>query len=291
MGHDSTGNLMKSRVAFLTVLLLLVAATLEAHDLFLRLDSFFVRPASAVEIRVLNGTFSKSENAITRDRLRDISVVGPAGWVHLDTTVWEAKGDTSRLNVRIGATGTYLVGASTLPREITLEAKDFNAYLADDGIPDVLAARRREGELGKKATERYSKHVKALLQAGDTQSNGFDTVLGFPAELIPLNNPYLPRTGGWLRVRALVDGKPVANQLIVAGGRPPRGGRLAEHRVRTDASGVARIRITDKGQWYVKFINMERFTGDRATHPPGTPTGSPVPDYESKWATLTFEIR
>lgn len=282
---------MKSRVGILTALLLLVAATLDAHDLFLRLDSFFVRPASAVQIRVLNGTFSKSENAITRDRLSDISVVGPAGRTHLDTTAWEAKGDTSRLNVRTGAAGTYLVGASTLPREITLEAKDFNAYLADDGIPDVLAARRRDGELAKKATERYSKHVKALLQAGDTRSTGFDTVLGYPAELIPLNNPYLPRSGGWLRVKALVDGKPVANQLIVAGGRPARGGRLAERRVRTDASGVARIRITDQGQWYVKFINMQRFTGDRSSHPAGTPPGSPVPDYESKWATLTFEIR
>jgi len=282
---------MKSRVGILTALLLLVAATLDAHDLFLRLDSFFVRPASAVQIRVLNGTFSKSENAITRDRLSDISVVGPAGRTHLDTTAWEAKGDTSRLNVRTGVAGTYLVGASTLPREITLEAKDFNAYLADDGIPDVLAARRRDGELGKKATERYSKHVKALLQAGDTRSAGFDTVLGYPAELIPLNNPYLPRSGGWLRVKALVDGKPVANQLIVSGGRPPRGGRLAERRVRTDASGVARIRITDQGQWYVKFINMQRFTGDRSSHPAGTPPGSPVPDYESKWATLTFEIR
>jgi hypothetical protein len=273
---------MKSRVVLLTILLLVVAGTLEAHDLFLRLDSFFVRPASAVQMRVLNGTFSKSENAITRDRLRDISVVGPAGWTHLDTTVWEAKGDTSRLNIRIGESGTYLVGASTLSREITLEAKDFNVYLADDGIPDVLAARQRDGELGKKATERYSKHVKALLQAGDTRTQGFDTVLGYPAELIPLNNPYLPRTGGWLRVRALVDGKPVANQLVVSGGRPRRGGRLAERRVRTDASGVARIRITDKGQWYVKFINMVSFRG---------PAGSPAIDYESKWATLTFEIR
>jgi len=94
-----------------------------------------------------------------------------------------------------------------------------------------------------------------------------------------------------LRVRALVDGKPVTNQLIVAGGRPPRGGRLAERRVRTDADGVARIRITDRGQWYVKFINMVPFTGDRSSHPPGTPAGSAAPDYESKWATLTFEIR
>ena len=274
---------MKNRVVVLTAALLLIATALSAHDLFLRLDSFFIRPESVAVIKVLNGTFSKSENAITRDRLRDISVVGPAGRSRIDTTSWEAKGDTSRLSVHIGASGTYVVGASTAPREITLAAKDFNAYLADDGIPDVLGARKRDGELEKKATERYSKHVKALLQAGDTWSkNVFDTVLGYPAELVPLNNPYLPRSSGWLRVRALVDGKPVANQLVVSGGRSQRGGRLAERKVRTDADGVARIRISDRGQWYVKFIHMEKYKGPSSTN---------SPDYESKWATLTFEIR
>jgi uncharacterized GH25 family protein len=282
VGNEAADDLMKSRLAVLIVALLLIASTLSAHDLFLRLDSFFVRPESVVVLKVLNGTFSKSENAITRDRLRDISVVGPTGRARIDTTSWESKGDTSRLSVHVGGSGTYLVGASTAPREITLAAKDFNAYLADDGIPDVLAARKRDGELAKKATERYSKHVKALLQAGDTRSGGFDTILGYPAELVPLNNPYAASAGGWMRVRALVEGKPVANQLVVSGGRAPRGGRLAERRMRTDADGVARIRISDRGQWYVKFIHMERYKGLR---------GSSSPDYESKWATLTFEIK
>lgn len=281
----------KAVVLSVTLMLLLTAGALDAHDLFFRLNSFFVRPESTVQIAVLNGTFSKSENAVTRDRLQDISVVGPSGREHVDTTAWEARGDTSRLNLRIGKSGTYLVGASTLPREITLAAKDFNAYLADDGIPDVLAARTKNGQLGASATERYSKHIKALLQAGDRRSPGFDAVLGYPAELVPFNNPYLARAGGWLRVRALVDGKPVVNQLIVVGGRPSRGGRLAEKRLRTDADGVVHIRITDRGQWYVKFINMVPFAGDRSSHPPGTPPGSPPPNYESKWATLTFEVR
>jgi hypothetical protein len=278
---------MRLRISFAALILLFGATALEAHDLFLRLDSFFVRPESTAKIRVLNGTFSKSENSVDRNRLSDISVVGPRGHFRLDTTLWEAKGDTSRLSVPIGEPGTYLVGASTIPREITLEAKEFNAYLKEDGIPDVLAARRRDGELGAKATERYSKHVKALLQAGTRRSGEFNRVLGYPAELVPLNNPYLARPGGWLRVEALVDGKPVANQLVVAGGRPSRGGRLSERRVRTGVDGVAHIRISDRGQWYVKFINMVRFVRDTTSPPARTP----APDYESKWATLTFEIR
>lgn len=278
---------MRLRISLAALVLLLTATALEAHDLFLRLDSFFVRPESTARVRVLNGTFSSSENAVARNRLADISLVGPAGRTRLDTALWQATGDTSRLSVPIGEPGTYVVAASTLPREITLEAKDFNAYLEEDGIPDVLAARKRDGEMGAKATERYSKHVKAILQAGTRRSGDFNQILGYPAELVPLNNPYQSRAGGWLRVRALVDGKPVANQLLVAGGRPPRGGRLAERRVRTGADGVAHIRITVRGQWYVKFINMVRVARDTASPLAGTTP----PDYESKWATLTFEIR
>ena len=255
------------------------ATVLQAHDFFFRADSFFVAPSSTVRIRALNGTFSKSENSITRDRLRDLSVVGPAGHTHPDTASWSTTGETSVMSVGVGPQGTYVVGASLKPREITLKSKDFNQYLSDDGIPDVLALRTKKGELGKDATERYSKHIKAILQVGTKRDGDYSTILGYPAELIPLDNPYSVTSGGSIRVRSMVDGKPAANQLIVSGGRTPSGARFPERRVRSDASGVARIPLPKKGQWYVKFIHMVPFVGAEKI------------DYESKWATLTFELR
>ena len=230
-------------------------------------------------MHVLNGTFSKSEGAVTRDRLRDLSVVTPDGVSRLDTAAWQAAGDTSVLTVQTGVPGTYVVGASLRPRELRLEAKDFNTYLATDGVPDVLAARRRDKELDRPARERYHKHVKAVVQVGDARTEGHQTALGYPAELVPLDNPYALRPGGVLRVRALVDGRPVANQLVVSGGRMRSGGRIAQRSVRTDSAGVARVRIGSRGAWYVKFIHMERATADTTI------------DYESKWATLTFGVR
>lgn len=259
-------------------LIITAAGALEAHDLFFRADSFRVAPGTTLAMRVLNGTFSESENAVARNRLRDISVVSPAGRSRPDTTFWSSKGDTSLFTVQTGPAGTYVIGASLLSREITLKADEFNAYLQEDGIPDVLAARRRANELKKDATERYAKHIKAIIQVGAKRTGEFSTVLGYPAELVPLENPYSLGVGSTMRVRALVDGKAAANQLVVSGGRTPSGARLRESRVRTDASGVARIRLTSRGQWYVKFINMVPFGGPEKI------------DYESKWATLTFEI-
>src|SRR4030095_9720192 len=140
-------------------LVLLIAATLDAHDLFLKPFAFFVAPGSDARLRVLNGTFEKSENSITRNRLRDLSVVGPDGVAHPDMSAWSETGDTSVFVFRTGAAGTYVVGASTLPRTLRLDAKAFNEYLASDGVTDMLASRKRSHELNTPSHERYSKHV------------------------------------------------------------------------------------------------------------------------------------
>lgn len=262
-----------------TLLLLLTAGTVAAHDLFLRADRYFVPPDSTVRMLVLNGTFSKSENAVTKDRLRALSIAAFGRVTPLDTAVWIDRGDTSVVTARVGESGTYIFGASLSPRELRLEAKEFNAYLASDGIPDVLAARRKNGSLNRPARERYSKHVKALIQVGDTRSAGYDAALGYPAEIIPLNNPYDLKLGGTLRIRAIVDGRPIPNQLVMSGGRTAGGAVIPARPVRTDAEGVARIRVRSPGVWYVKFIHMEPMVG------------STTVDYESKWATLTFGMR
>ena len=269
-----------SRVTACTLaLLLVVVAVAGAHDMFLKPSEFFVAENSSVLVRVLNGTFSKSENSIARARLAEVSIVTTEdGRVRVDTTQWGVAGDTSTLMVTTRATGTYLIGMSTKPSIIALKAKDFNAYLTEDGIPDVLAARRRNGELAKDATERYSKHVKALIQVGGARTDSYSAALGYPAEIIPLENPYTLRRGTSLQLRTLVDGKPVANQLVQFGGRTPTEGRIEQRSARTDSAGVVKVPLRLAGTWYVKFINMQRVQGDSV-------------DYESRWATLTFAVR
>jgi Domain of unknown function (DUF4198) len=259
------------------IALLTVAVTASAHDLFLRLETYFVPPDTPVLIRVLNGTFAKSEGSVQRNRLRDITVAGAGTRRQLDTGAWTDTSKTiSMLAIQTGPAGTYVVGASTKPRLIRLEAKDFNAYLEEDGISDVLATRRRTGELHIPARERYHKHVKALLQVGDARTDDYGITLGYPAELVPLSNPYSIRVGQLLAFRCLVDGSPAPRQQVIAGSESTTG-KLAQHGYRADSTGVVRVPITRRGKWYVKFIRM-------------VPVRDSV-DYESKWATLTFEVR
>ncbi|PYP38698.1 MAG: hypothetical protein DMD48_08875 [Gemmatimonadetes bacterium] len=268
---------MRKQCVAVTILLMITASILLAHDLFLKLDSYFVPPNTLVRVAVLNGSFSRSEAALAPDRLVDLSIVGPAQRHSIPRESWKPTGDTTWLSVQTGAPGTYVIGASLSPRQIALSAEDFNGYLKEDGIPDVLEARTRDGELARAARERYQKHVKAILQVGDLRTRAFEFVLGYPAEIVPVTNPYFLTVGDTLAVRCLVDGKPVAQQLVIAGGERDITA-IPEIRARTQTDGVARFVIRSAGKWYVKFIHMVPVSGDSV-------------NYESKWATLTFQVR
>ena len=259
--------------------LLLVASAALAHDLFLKLDTYFLGPHARVRIPVLNGTFTKSEGYVAPDRIADISSVSRGGRTRLPAaTAWSRGPDrTSLLSIELGDAGTYVVGVSTRPRELTLSAEEFNAYLEEDGLPDVLEARRAGSELGKAARERDSKHIKAVFQVGESRTQDFGVVLGYPAEIVPLENPYTIAHGTPLRVRCLVDGHAVGDQTVLWGGEKA-GQTFAQRTTRTNADGEAQVTFDAAGRWYVKFIHMVRTT-------------QPGLDYESKWATLTVEMR
>lgn len=286
-------KLRRRSLVILALLALGVVATARAHDMFLKLESFFLEPNSKAVVALINGTFDESENAITRDRMLDVSVVGPAGVVHPSNSAWRDTAahhwdadstDTALLQFETAGPGTYVIGVSTEARVFTLTAEEFNQYLVHDGVLDVLEARESSGKMGDEATERYSKHVKALVQVGDARTAEFSHELGYPIEFIPLRNPYELGVGDDLEVRLLRSGEPVANQLVYASyeghhGHDDAGEHVVAVTTRTNGQGVARIPLSEGGRWFIRTIHMVEVTSE------------PDVDYESNWATLTFEVR
>ncbi len=268
---------MKRKLISAVLLSLLLVASIVAHDLFLKTDSFFLKPNSKFKIDVMNGTFQESEGAVSYARLNDVSVVAGGKREHPKETDLTKNETTAFLNLTTGAPGTYVVGLSTKSREIALKAEDVNGYLKEDGLPDTLEERRVNGELDKDAKERYAKHVKAILQVGGKQTDDYKTVLGYPVELVPQQNPYKVKKGGTLDILCLRDGKPLAGQVVLAG-RETNGKLTVAPELRSDAKGMIKLRLDAAGKWYVKFINM-------------TKLDDPDLNYESKWTTLTFELK
>ena len=280
-------------LATVAVLTIVVVTAVRAHTMFLKLDSFFLEPNSTGVVALFNGDFDLSENVITRDRMLDVSVVGPAGTTHPPESAWTDSAvfhwspdsvDTAILEFETGGPGTYLIGVSTAARVFDLTAEEFNEYLVHDGIVDAIAQREAAGKTDDEATERYSKHVKAVVQVGGARSGEWSHELGYPVEFIPLRNPYELGAGEELQVRFLRAGQPVGNQLVYASydehhGHDAAGEHVEAVTTRTNADGVATIPLNGTGRWYVRTIHMVETTDE------------PDVDYESNWATLTFEVR
>jgi len=283
------------------ILLLTAFVLFCSHDMFLKLErTYFLAPHTPVTLQLFNGTFYDSDNIITRDRMLDISLVGGGQHLHPDTTQWTDQGDTTLLRFETGMEGTWVAGVSTRARTIEMTAADFNDYLAHDGVLDLLDQRRQSGQLEAAATEKYSKHVKAIFQVGGQRSLDWQTRLGYPIEFVPLANPYHLHEGEDLKVQLLWQGEPLPNQLVYAGSvatahshehthtdgtthshSHDEGDTDHEHhdatQLRTDSNGVVTLPAPADGIWYLRTIHLVETDAPGLTH-------------ESNWATLTFEL-
>lgn len=281
---------MPKRLLSLAFLFLLFCS----HDMYLKMPSYFLKPHEASTLQLFNGTFQRSDNIITRDRMLDVSLVGNGLRTQIDSSQWTDEGNTSILKFTSGDPGTWVAGVSTRSRNIEMSADKFNSYLKHDGVLDELEWRKENNMLSRDAIEKYSKHVKAIFQVGNQKSDDWKTVLGYPIEFVPLKNPYELRAGDTLKVKLLMDGNPLTGQLVYAAyeSNHSHAGDVSNDHThdhddephqhdaqayRTDTTGVFDVPLEDNGHWYLRTIHMAHSQEEGLTH-------------ESNWATLTFEI-
>ncbi len=260
-----------------------------SHDLFLKMHHYVLEPHQAIEVFLFNGTFEKSENTISRDRIIEEKIVGPSFEFKPSSEHWYDKDNITYLSFTTGGAGTYLAGISTRPRMIHLSAADFNKYLEHDGVTDVWEQRKSTEKIDRPADEQYAKHVKAIFQVGDQYTDHYQTVMGYPVEFVPLENPYSKKVGEELKIRLLEHGEPLSHVLVYAGHEHEIGehGDDHEHGIeghehiedsfRTNSSGEVTVPIDHEGIWYIRTIHMVESEKEGI-------------DYISNWATLTFEI-
>ncbi|MDX2046391.1 MAG: DUF4198 domain-containing protein [Chitinophagaceae bacterium] len=274
---------MKQKLCLLLVSFISLIV-LSSHDMFLKFKTHFLQPGTETSVYLYNGTFDKSENVIDRDRMRDVSLINPGEKiVHPANNHWSEESNQTVLKFKTGKEGTGVVGLSTKSKVLELSAADFEEYLKHDGILDVYEARKQSGENTKPAKEKYSKHVKAIFQTGDKKSDDYKTSLGYPIEFIPQANPYSSKTGDELSFQLLKNGKPLANELVYASyaghhGHAEDGSHVEAVKTRSDKNGMIKIKLSHAGHWYLRTIHMVKSSEQGV-------------DYESNWATITFEIK
>jgi uncharacterized GH25 family protein len=159
---------------------------------------------------------------------------------------------------------------------VTLPAEKFTAYLKEEGLDAVIAARAQSQTSQREGREIFSRAAKSLVRSGTVAPGSGDSALGFPIELVAEKNPYQMTAGQTLPVRLTYRNAPLAGALMVAFTQRHPYHKLS---VRSDRDGRATFTIDEPGPWMVKAVHMVP-----------APAGSNA-DWESFWASLTFEMQ
>jgi uncharacterized GH25 family protein len=258
----------------LVLSVLMFSPCASAHDLWLIPPEKAIPAKAAIVHAHVGMDFPKSVLAPDTDRYPRKFVVQPDGKsIPLESA---GKKDLSAL-LRFEPTmpGIHVIAVETTPKVLELDADKFNEYLVTDGLPHIFRLRAKEKTLNQPAKERYRKSPKALVMVGDKEAGAWDKAAGLPLEILPLQNPFKLKIGDTLRVRVVLQGKPLAQANL--GWHRPGDGDTPAGTVRADAAGEALIPIAATGLMTIRLAHMTRpKTADY--------------EWESYWTTLTFRI-
>lgn len=253
-------------------LLVLLSGISEAHDFWLEAHPFYTEPKNPVDISIHVG------NQYVGDSLPNI-----VSW-YQDFSLYDAKGK-EEVDGELGRdpagyftpkqSGTYLIGYQSTWQSTEMDSDTFKKYLVEEGLQTDLQSNDYSNADVPLIREKYIRHGKALVQAG--QNPEIDSSLvhtGYDLEIVPLQNPFSKSLGERLTVQVLFERKPAFNLMLIAFSK---NNPNLEQRVRTDKHGNATIELNDSGEWLLKVVKL-------------LPDNDHDTDWKSHWASLTFSL-
>lgn len=247
------------------------ALPMSAHDLWIEPTTFSPEIGQVIGVKLRVGVDLVGEPLPRYTALIDQFVsVDAAGRQAL---AGRERGDPAGvLQARLPGLG--VIGYHSKPSRIELPAEQFDAYLRDEGLDDILALRNGGDARFVGTREQFFRCAKSLVLVGSPNEAQSDRVLGFPLELVAERNPYVAGVSEDLAVRLTFEGRPLAGALVVAIRRTDAIERLA---VRSDSDGWVRLQLRGRGMWLIKAVHMVAAPADSDA------------DWSSYWASLTFK--
>ena len=284
-----------ARAAFAGALVALACAPASAHEFWI--EPVDPSPAVGDALRATLHTgqnLSADPSSWDPDRFERLALVDAAGEREVDAE----PGARPAVDVPVREPGLQTLAGETSPLTVRYPGfEKFEAFLEREGVSGI-AERHVEGGLPMRdIVERYTRHAKALVMAGDASGEapgaserGVDRALGLELELVALDDPFAAE-GTPLRFELLLDGAPLADVQVAlfhrtgpnpgseAGeGGPPEG--VSRALARTGTDGRVAFEPPGAGTSLVSAVLVRRPSPRTMLE-----TGAL---WESLWASLTF---
>jgi uncharacterized GH25 family protein len=270
--HFILRRVQSNRMRLLASALWLAATPALAHDFWIEPANFAPNAGDKVPLKLFVGQhFTGNSVLYLPEHFERYSAFGADG---AEQPVAGNRGDDPAGTMVAGA-GVNIVGFHSKKFEVSFDSlPEFEKYLADEGLERNLALAGKRWKLRSGILEVYSRCAKSFIKVGNPSGAWSDHVFGFPLELIATSSPYAAARK--LQVQLLYRGKPLEAALVVAFNKHSPHEKV---KVRTDQDGRATLPLARDGVWLVTSVHM-----------------IPAPllsraDWESFWASLTFELR
>lgn len=255
----------------LALWLLSVCAPALAHDFWIEPDNFRPQQHARVALRLYVGQdFKGDSNPYIPELIERYVAVSDAG----ERRVAAVAGDDPAGAFTPDAPGVTVVGYLSAKYPLRFDSlAAFERYLTQEGLEQHLPLARKRHAVKALIFENYTRSAKSLVLAAPAGKLS-DRALGLPLELIAEAFPET-RVGGTLRARLLFRGKPLEGALVVASTKQDPQRKL---KARTDNHGRVELALPRPGVWLLTSVHIQ-----------------PAPllsraDWESTWASLTFEL-
>lgn len=250
-------------------LILLIGLPVFAHTLYFLPGKFRVTPGETLVVSLHNGdSFPEADDGVAPERIGEAALTGGGGVKPI--TDFLRLGRATHAVVKVDGIGSQWLGLRTRNNLLETDRAKFEQYMRDEGLTNTL------GEPAGPVRERYVKHAKALVVSG-AADDGWKRVLGLDLEFVPEADPSALKPGDVLPVRVLWKGEP-ARGVRVEKAWAAAGRHAIEIAGRTDAEGRILIPLDKAAKWRLHTVVMEPTKGD------------PEAEWQSYWATLTFEL-
>ncbi len=252
-------------IAFLGVVLALslsYPAFVRAHDLWINISSHFVKPGQAVKAYLGWGHHYPFSDFLSPTRVQSISVLMPDGTMVPLTPRDEGPG----IPIEVKEDGVYMVGVAMKPGYYT-KTKKGHTFKSKKESQDVISSIW------------YEKSAKAVFCAGRATNGAYEKSFGHSVEIIPLDNPCGVRAGNSLRVKVLLNGKPLGDAFLYKSRLGDSGNDALPCPAKTDSKGIAKILLDKAGIWRL-MVKEKR--------PPADPS---LCDYRTYTAFFTIAVR
>jgi len=268
--------------AFTLCLAAALATPVTAHDFWIAPSAFGCTAGARIDLHLRVGHLDQAEDVV-RDpaRIERFALLAPDGAMQ-DIVGLDGRSPAGVVRPTVPGLNIAVYDSGSVAH--TMEAAKFEAYLADEGLEHVIAERTRRGESSATGVEIFSRCAKSLLCIkGDSalgEESSADRPVGMRLELIALRNPEDVKPGDAMPVRVLFDGKPVAGVKIVAANLANASADNPEGQIieRSDDEGRVTLQLPVGGMWMMHAVHMQRLPECAEA------------DWESLWASLTFEI-